>query len=115
VGPLLPHTSVSGSTVLRVSGNAFLNCASSDWRESENRFPLLRIYISSSSARDSFARELWISLDRYVCRMYIRTMKRISMFLSDTQIAALKKASKRTGLKVSELIRRFIDAGLKKA
>jgi hypothetical protein len=42
-------------------------------------------------------------------------MKRISMFLSDTQIAALKKASKRTGLKVSELIRRFIDEGLKRA
>jgi hypothetical protein len=42
-------------------------------------------------------------------------MKRISMFLSDTQITALKKASKRTGLKVSELIRRFIDVGLKRA
>jgi predicted DNA binding CopG/RHH family protein len=42
-------------------------------------------------------------------------MKRVSMFLSDSQIAALKKLAKRTGIKVSELIRRFIDEGLKKA
>jgi predicted DNA binding CopG/RHH family protein len=41
-------------------------------------------------------------------------MKRISMFLSESQIAALKKTSKRTGLKVSELVRRFIDEGLKR-
>jgi predicted DNA binding CopG/RHH family protein len=41
-------------------------------------------------------------------------MKRISMFLSESQIAALKKLSKRTGLKASELIRRFIDEGLRK-
>jgi Ribbon-helix-helix domain len=42
-------------------------------------------------------------------------MKRISMFLSEPQILALKKLSKRVGIKVSELIRRFIDEGLKKA
>ena len=42
-------------------------------------------------------------------------MKRISMFLSESQIAALKKLSKRSGIKVSELVRRFIDQGLKKA
>jgi predicted DNA binding CopG/RHH family protein len=41
-------------------------------------------------------------------------MKRISMFLSDPQIAALKKLAKRTGIKVSELVRRFIDEGLKR-
>jgi hypothetical protein len=41
-------------------------------------------------------------------------MKRVSMFLSEVQIAALKKLSKRTGIKASELIRRFIDKGLKK-
>jgi hypothetical protein len=41
-------------------------------------------------------------------------MKRISMFLSESQIAALKKASKRTGLKMAELVRRFIDDGLKR-
>jgi hypothetical protein len=42
-------------------------------------------------------------------------MKRISMFLSESQIAKLKKLSKRMGIKVSELVRRFIDEGLKKA
>jgi hypothetical protein len=42
-------------------------------------------------------------------------MKRISTFLSEPQIAALQKLSKRSGIKVSELIRRFIDEGLKKA
>jgi len=42
-------------------------------------------------------------------------MKRVSMFLSESQIAALKRLSKRTGLKVSELIRRFIDEGMKRA
>jgi ribbon-helix-helix protein len=42
-------------------------------------------------------------------------MKRISLFLAESQIAALKKLSKRTGIKASELIRRFIDQGLKKA
>ena len=42
-------------------------------------------------------------------------MKRISLFLSESQIASLKKLSKRTGIKVSELIRRFVDEGLKKS
>jgi predicted DNA-binding protein len=41
-------------------------------------------------------------------------MKRISMFLSDSQIAKLKKLAKRTGIKMAELVRRFIDEGLKK-
>jgi hypothetical protein len=42
-------------------------------------------------------------------------MKRVSLFLSEPQIAALKKLSKRAGIKASELIRRFIDEGLKRA
>jgi hypothetical protein len=41
-------------------------------------------------------------------------MKRISMFLSESQLKALRSLSKRTGLKVSELVRRFIDEGLKR-
>jgi predicted DNA binding CopG/RHH family protein len=49
-----------------------------------------------------------------ICSTYIHGMKRISMFLSDSQIAALKKLAKRTGIKMSELVRRFIDEGLKK-
>ena len=53
-------------------------------------------------------------LDRNICSTYIHSMKRISMFLSAPQIAKLKKLSKRTGIKVSELVRRFIDEGLKK-
>jgi Ribbon-helix-helix domain len=46
--------------------------------------------------------------------MYIHAMKRISTYLSEPQIAALRKLSKHSGIKVSELIRRFIDEGLKK-
>ena len=55
------------------------------------------------------------SLDTNICPTYIHCMKRISMFLSDSQIAKLKKLAKRTGIKMSELVRRFIDEGLKKA
>jgi hypothetical protein len=62
-----------------------------------------------------FVREI-ASLNCRLARVpYIRSLKHISMFLSDTQIAAFKRASKRTGLKVSELIRRFIDQGLKRS
>jgi hypothetical protein len=41
-------------------------------------------------------------------------MKRVALFLTEVQIAALRKVSKRTGLKVAELVRRYIDEGLKK-
>jgi hypothetical protein len=53
-------------------------------------------------------------LDRSICSLYIHSMKRISMYFSDAQIAALKKLAKRTGIKASELVRRFIDEGLKR-
>jgi predicted DNA binding CopG/RHH family protein len=53
-------------------------------------------------------------LDRDICLTYIHAMKRISMFLSDSQITKLKKLAKQTGIKMSELVRRFIDEGLKK-
>jgi hypothetical protein len=55
------------------------------------------------------------SLDKYVCSTYIRRVKRVSLFLPEPQIAALKRLSKRAGIKASELIRRFIDEGLKRA
>jgi predicted DNA-binding protein len=42
-------------------------------------------------------------------------MKRISLFLAEAQIKQLKVLSKQTGIKTAELIRRFIDEGLKKA
>ncbi len=41
-------------------------------------------------------------------------MKRYTLWLSTVQIAKLKALSKRTGIRASELIRRFIDEGLSK-
>lgn len=41
-------------------------------------------------------------------------MKRIDMYLTKPQIVALSKISKKTGLSVSELIRRAIDNYIKK-
>jgi hypothetical protein len=40
-------------------------------------------------------------------------MKRTTIWLTDSQVAALAKLSKKTGMKQAELIRRFVDAGLK--
>lgn len=40
-------------------------------------------------------------------------MVRVNFFLSEQQVAALKALAKRTGLTVSELIRRAVDAYLK--
>jgi Ribbon-helix-helix protein, copG family len=53
-------------------------------------------------------------LDKCICTMYVCCMKRVSMYLSDSQLAALKKLAKRTDTKYSELVRRFIDEGLKR-
>jgi len=41
------------------------------------------------------------------------TMKRTTIWLTDSQVAALAKLSKKTGMKQAELIRRYIDAGIK--
>jgi len=41
-------------------------------------------------------------------------MKRTTVWLTEAQIKKLTERSKRTGLKVAELIRRFIDEGLRK-
>jgi len=40
-------------------------------------------------------------------------MRRTTIWLSDQQISELKTLSGRTGLAIAELIRRFIDEGLK--
>lgn len=40
-------------------------------------------------------------------------MKRTTVWLTEPQIAKLNRLSKREGIKAAELIRRFIDAGLK--
>lgn len=56
-----------------------------------------------------------ISLGRtYVGRAYSKPMKRTTIWLSQPQREKLARLSKRMGIKVSELIRRFIDQGLKK-
>jgi predicted DNA binding CopG/RHH family protein len=46
--------------------------------------------------------------------IYIRhTMQRVSVFLSEKQIAALKKLAKRAGLSYAEILRRAIDQYVK--
>ncbi len=42
------------------------------------------------------------------------TMKRTNIYLGDVQHKRLKAIGKQVGLKVSEIIRRMIDEGLKK-
>lgn len=46
---------------------------------------------------------------------YTYHMKRTCVFLTPKQIQKLEKLAAKTGLKMSELIRRFIDAGLEKS
>ena len=41
-------------------------------------------------------------------------MKRVSLFLTESEIKGLQKASKKTGLKMAEIIRRLIDDYLKR-
>jgi hypothetical protein len=76
------------------------------------RFPFS---VSSAKREELFFAGMRNLLDNNVCLSYIQAMKRISMFLSEPQLLALKKLSKRVGIKVSELIRRFIDEGLKRS
>lgn len=45
--------------------------------------------------------------------MYALLMQRTNIYLTDPQMAALKRLAKTTGLRVAELIRRAIDAFLK--
>ena len=45
--------------------------------------------------------------------VYNEPMKRVNYHLTDGQIAKLRALSERTGLTVAELIRRFVDEGLK--
>jgi hypothetical protein len=42
-------------------------------------------------------------------------MKRTTIWLTDSQVKALAKISKKTGMKQAELIRRFIDLGIEKS
>jgi predicted DNA-binding protein len=45
---------------------------------------------------------------------HTRAMKRTTIWLTDSQVAALAKLSKKTGTKQAELIRRFIDKGIER-
>jgi hypothetical protein len=88
-------------------------CTEDRWKiccEFSDRFASDRL----SKFAELFSARMRFMLDMNICLTYIHAMKRISMFLSDRQIAALKKLAKRTGIKMSELVRRFIDEGLKK-
>lgn len=56
-----------------------------------------------------------LPIDRCMPISYTCYMKRTCVFLTPQQIAKLERLAAKTGLKMSELIRRFIDAGLEKA
>jgi hypothetical protein len=43
------------------------------------------------------------------------SMKRTTIWLTDSQVKALAKISKKTGMKQAEMIRRFIDRGIEKS
>ena len=51
--------------------------------------------------------------NKKVCMLY--TMKRTNIFLPQPTLDKLKKVSDETGLSVAELVRRAIDAYLKKS
>jgi predicted transcriptional regulator len=54
------------------------------------------------------------ALDKCMPIVYTYSMKRISMFLTESQIERLSSLAKATGLKMSELTRRAIDEFLKR-
>lgn len=49
------------------------------------------------------------------CGVYTRGMQRVNYHLTEKQIAALRNLSAKTGLTVAELIRRAVDAYLRRA
>jgi len=49
-----------------------------------------------------------------VCQTYVLTMKRKNVHLTEAQIKSIQQLSKETGLKPAEIIRRAIDAYIKK-
>jgi hypothetical protein len=56
-----------------------------------------------------------IKLDRRMLLSHtFAIMKRTTVWMTPGQVAKLKKASKDTGLKVAELLRRYIDEGLQR-
>lgn len=56
-----------------------------------------------------------ILLDKRMAYRHTPNMKRTTIWLTEPQVKKLAAASKKTGIAVAELIRRYIDAGLEKA
>jgi hypothetical protein len=56
---------------------------------------------------------LQIPIDERMSVKHTMAMRRTTVWLTQPQIKALEKLAKKTGLAQAELIRRFIDAGLK--
>lgn len=56
-------------------------------------------------------------LDTYAHRAYTHNMSmvKLNLYITKPQREALERLSKKTGLSVAELVRRFVDAGLEKA
>lgn len=53
------------------------------------------------------------TIDRRMSARHTTNMRRTTVWLTQPQIKALEKLAKKTGLAQAELIRRFIDQGLK--
>ena len=56
---------------------------------------------------------MWVLTERCIA-VYISTMKRTNIYLSDAQLKQLRESSAKTGAPVAELVRRAIDAYLRK-
>ena len=54
------------------------------------------------------------SISTYGYSPYIDSMKRTTIWLTDAQIKQLARVSKKRGIPIAELIRRYIDRGLER-
>jgi hypothetical protein len=72
-------------------------------------------FVGAANRAKCSARRSRFLLTRYVYTAYTYSrMKRTTIWLTDQQRSKLKLVAKRTGIQISELVRRFIDEGLKK-
>ena len=53
-------------------------------------------------------------LDRYIQLVYMLTMKRTTIFLTEEQVKKLAKVAGRKGVNVAQLIRLYVSEGLRK-
>jgi predicted DNA binding CopG/RHH family protein len=54
-------------------------------------------------------------MDKYISMMYHRGMKRITVFISQPQFAALKRLAQAQGISFAEVLRRALDAFLRQS